>query len=71
MILSEIACRQQGLRGRHAVAAYPRNREALMKLIRLTRMGGGVTVLTIPFPFGGVRQYAPPNERGFPSSLTL
>jgi hypothetical protein len=42
-----------------------------MKLIRLTRMGGGVTVLTIPLPFGGVRQYAPPNERGLPSSLTL
>jgi hypothetical protein len=42
-----------------------------MKLIRLTRMGGGVTVLTIPLLFGGVRQYAPPNEKDLPSSLTL
>jgi hypothetical protein len=60
-----------GLRGRHAIAAYRRNKEALMKLIRLTRMGGGVTVLTLPLHFGGVRQYAAPYERGLPSSLTL
>ena len=35
-------------------------------LITLTRMGGGVTVLTIPLLFGGIRQYAPPNERVSP-----